>query len=140
MRLDVRTGAEIPELRAQMCELSSRSGSQICLLRRTSQEGKKREASVRRHPLPLRRSGGQHLSSEIPQATVEAHVLLDRGDASRVAQPSVLRPPGQAAPKQIFLHSVERAPEAIPGVLDATAAQQLRRVHAGLRHVGMTSR
>lgn len=52
VRLDVRTGAEIRELRAQICELSSRTGNRICPLRFDLQSAKKRErASEDTRPL-----------------------------------------------------------------------------------------
>jgi hypothetical protein len=59
-----------------------------------------------------------------PKVGIDPHVLSEGSDATRMAESSVRRPTSQAAPQQVFLDAIQRAPEIVRLLLDPTAAQK----------------
>ena len=100
----------------------------------------KKGESARRRPPLVERSGYEHLRRQVPKSAIDPHVLSEGRDPTRMAEISVRRPTGQAAPQQVLLDAIQRAPEIVRLVLDPTAAQKLRGLHAGFSHVRVAHR
>jgi hypothetical protein len=75
-------------------------------------------------------SGAQDLHRQIPNATVDSHVLRNGRDRTRTNEPFRHGSAAQALAKEIFLNSIRDPPEIVPNVLRPPAGEQLRRLES----------
>src|SRR5271168_4777019 len=74
-------------------------------------------------PLHAMPSGGKRLHRQVPDATVDSHVLRNCGDRTRANEPPSDCATPQASAKQIFLNTIRDPPEIIPHILRPPAGE-----------------
>ena len=77
-------------------------------------------------------SGGKDLHRQVPDATVDSHVLCNSRDRTGPNEPPSGCSTPQPPAKQIFLNSIRDPPEIVPNVLRPPAGEKLRRLEPAL--------
>src|SRR5277367_5950393 len=81
-------------------------------------------------------SGGEHLHRQIPDATVDSHILRNGRDRPGTDQAAARCSTDQASTQEILLKPIRDPPEIIPNILRSPAGEKLRRLesaHGSLR-------